>query len=119
MPPVQDSTVASILPAASKAVRTAWARLPISDKGQPDGGRALRGNALAPAGEAQPFCRRRLDADLVGTQARDLGDAGDHLGAVRADFRALADDGDVQMGHDAAALPHAVDRVLQEDGAVG
>src|ERR1700749_807733 len=101
MPPVQDSAVASIFPLALKALRTFSAS---SDKGQSYGRGALCGDAFAPAGEAQPFGRGRLDADLVGPEAGDLGDARDHGGAVRADLGPFADDGDVEVGHHPAAI---------------
>ena len=56
---------------------------------QAHGGHRLRGDALAAAGEAQPFRRRRLDADaVVPTGPSSRADAGAHGRAVRADLRA-------------------------------
>src|ERR1700749_3252720 len=101
MPPVQDSAVASIFPLALKALRTFSAS---SDKGQPHGRGALGGDAFTPAGEAELFRRRRLDADLVKAQARDLRHAGAHLFTMRTDLGALGDDVDVEMGYHAAAV---------------
>ena len=44
---------------------------------------------FAAAGKAEPLGRRRLDGDAADIEARDLGDAGAHRLAVRADLRAL------------------------------
>src|SRR5271156_5575438 len=90
----------------------------ISGKGQPHGGGSLCGNAFAPAGEAEPFGRGRLDADLVGPEASDLGDARDHRRTMRADLGALAGNRDVEMRDHAAALGDGVYRVLEEERAV-
>src|ERR1019366_7088302 len=46
--------------------------------------------------------------------ARDLGDARAHGVAVRADFRALADQGHVEMRDASAARGNPLDRVFQE-----
>jgi len=111
--------VAAIFPAARYAFRTAPARAAISGIGQPYGGDALRRNAFAPAGEAQPLGGRGLDADLIGTQAGDFGNSGDHLGAVRPDLRPLANDRYVEMSHDPAALGDGRDGMLEKKSAVG
>ena len=49
------------------------------------------GDAFAPAGEAQPLRRRRLDADASDRDPGDFGDPRAHRLAMRADLRRLAD----------------------------
>src|SRR5213078_5089908 len=70
---------------------------------QPHGRDRLRGDALAAAGEAEALGRRRLDADPRRRDRENGGDAVDHAGAVRRDFRTLADDRDID-GSDIAAF---------------
>ena len=67
----------------------------------------LRRDALAAAGEAQPFRGRRLHAHSVTLDAGDASDAFDHGFAVRADARRLADQGEVEMDDAPAGAPPA------------
>src|ERR1700688_646042 len=57
---------------------------------QADGGARRGGDAFLAAGESKPLAGGRLDGHPRQRQAGDLGDARAHGVAVRADFRALA-----------------------------
>src|SRR5271166_5207774 len=58
---------------------------------QPHRRRRNAGDAFGAAGEAQALRRRRLDRDAADVEASDLGDAGAHGVAMRADLRGFAD----------------------------
>jgi hypothetical protein len=80
-----------------------------------DAGDGLGGDALAAAGEAQGLLGgRRLHADPVERQVQQFGQAGAHRLAVRLHLRGLADQGDVDIDHPAAAGPHPLERMGQE-----
>ena len=90
MPPVQDSAVAmraSGLAIALEQIAVALTAAPLR--------RRLGGDAFGPPGEAQPFRRRRLDADPRWLEAEDRRDALDHRCAMGPDLRPLADERDV------------------------
>src|SRR5215218_11465365 len=127
-PPVQDSAVAMvslrIRHRSSSERARARASLPLMSgapalivPGQADGGACGRGDAFLAAGKAEPFAGGRLDGDARHVEPGDLGNARAHGVAQRADFRTLANQGDLEIGDAAAALADAIDRIFQE--AVG
>src|SRR3984885_9973258 len=78
-------------------------------------GRARDGcDAFLAAGKSEPFAGGRFHGDARGTKTGDFGDARAHGVTVRSDFRALANQGDVEMGDASAARGDAIDRVFQE-----
>src|SRR5690349_16576975 len=102
-PPVQDSAVASLYPAASKRARTSRACsrtssgnmrrfLPLAPKRksllgrQADRGDSLRRDAFAASGEAQPLRRRRLHADPAGRHVQQFSHPGHHRLPVRSNL---------------------------------
>src|SRR6202011_6148395 len=113
-PPVQDSAVAMvslrIRHRSSSERERARASLPLMSvapalivPGQADGGGRHGGDAFLAAGESQSFAGGRLDGHPRQRKAGDLGDAGAHGFAERADFRTLANQGHVEMRDPAAA----------------
>ena len=78
----------------------------------------LRGDALAAAGETQPLGRGRLHRDPPWLHPQQAGETGDHRRGVRGDLRALADQGDVGIGEQAAARGDKLGGVGEEAGAV-
>src|SRR6185437_14005847 len=78
-------------------------------------GRARHGSdPFLAAGKSEPFAGGRLHGDARGAKTGDLGDARAHGVAVWPDFRALANQGDIEMGDASAARGDAIDCVFQE-----
>src|ERR1019366_5015391 len=124
-PPVQDSAVAMvslrIRQRSSSERERARASLPLMSvaptfivPGQADGGARDRGDAFLAAGEPEVLAGGRFYRNPRQSEAGDLGDARAHGVAVRADFRALADQGHVEMRDASAARGNPLDRVFQE-----
>src|SRR6187431_2474826 len=124
-PPVQDSAVAivslRIRHRSSSERERARASLPLMllaptfiRPGQADGGARGRGDAFLATGKAQPLAGRSLDGDARDVEPGDFGDAGAHDIAQRADFRALADHRDFEIGDPAAARSDAVDGIFEK-----
>src|SRR3546814_4025245 len=86
-----------------------------TDGRQPNGRDRLRRDALAAAGEAQALGRGGLDADTGGRDRQQVGDPRRHSVTVRADLRAFAEDGQVDMFDRAAALAHTPGGMATED----
>src|ERR1700740_311740 len=82
---------------------------------EPHGRRGETGDAFATPGKAELLARRRLDRDAADIEARDLGDAGAHRLAVRADFRRFTDERRVEVDDRAAAPAHTFGRMGEED----
>src|SRR5947207_4276402 len=124
-PPVQDSAVATvnlrIRQRSSSERERARASLPLISvaptfvaPGQADSGARDRGNAFLAAGESEPFAGGRFHGHARKREPGDLRDARAHGVTVRADFRALANQGDIEMGDAAAARAHTIHCVFQE-----
>src|SRR6266699_5643958 len=103
-PPVQDSAVAMvslrIRQRSSSERERARASLPLMSVAptfvvprQADGGARDSGDAFLAAGESKPFAGGRLHRHPRQGKAGDLGDACAHGITVRADLRALANQG--------------------------
>ena len=86
----------------------------MTSQGQTYGRNGLRRYALAAAGEAQAIGRRGFDADPVSGDVEECGDVSNHRRAVRADFRAFADDRHIDGSHDAAACANKIGGVAQK-----
>ena len=65
---------------------------------------ACAGNAFAPAGEAEAFGRRRLDAHLVRSKLEDFGNASRIAARWGPILRLLGDDRAIHMVDDSAAI---------------
>src|SRR3954468_1871512 len=91
-PPVQDSAVAivslRIRHKSSSERERARASLPLMlfAPGETDGGARGRGDAFLAAGKAEPFAGGCLHRDARDVEPGDLGDAGTHGVAQRADL---------------------------------
>src|SRR5205807_2001131 len=129
-PPVQDSAVAMvsfrIRQRSSSERERARASLPLMSIApardvaipviprQADGGGRGRRDAFLAAGKAELFAGGRLDGDARNIQPADIGDPCAHGVAKRSDFRALADQRDLEMGDTPAARGDPVHRIFQE-----
>src|SRR6185436_3968278 len=119
-PPVQDSAVAivslRIRHKSSSERERARASLPLIlfAPGQTNSGGRGGGDAFLAAGKAEPFAGRRLDGDARDVEPGDLGNAGAHDIAQRANLRALADHRDFEIGDPTAARGDTVDGVFEE-----
>ena len=81
---------------------------------KPDRRHRLRRDAFAAPCKSKTFRRRRLHAHAAGVDAQDLRDPRHHGGAVRGDFGAFADDGDIEMHQRAASVAQQAMGVLNE-----
>src|SRR5947208_7735045 len=124
-PPVQDSAVAivslRIRHRSSSERERARASLPLmlfaptfTVPGKADGSARSRRNAFLAAGKAEPFAGGRFDGDTRDIEPGDLGDAGAHGIAQRANLGTLANQRDLEVGDAAAARGDALDRIFQE-----
>ena len=76
--------------------------MPTPHSGQPHRRDREARDPFGSAGKAEPLGRRRFDGDAADVEAGDLGDAGAHRLAVRADLRRFADERRVEMDDRAA-----------------
>src|SRR5688500_15751756 len=97
-----------------------WARGKAVMRSRPDQqAHGVRSDALAAAGEAQGLGGGRLDAHRIGFDAEVFSQHPPHRLRVRADFRPLADYGDVGIAQAPAAFAQQRVAMAQEGAAVG